>query len=152
MSTFVYDQAVADVAGGVINLASDNLKLILVTSGYSPSKADNTVDTASAAEISATNYTGGYGGAGRKSLGRSVVKDTSANAVRVIFAGNVTWTGIGGGTNATIAAAVLVKETGGSDASSRLVAYFQLSTPIMTNGSDFTLTVDGTAGNITFTL
>lgn len=155
MAGFVYDQAMGDIATGTINLSSDTLKLMLVTTAYTAAKSDTVVGSAAgtphAAEISATNYTSGYGGAGRKSMARSISVDSSANVVRVIFSGNAVWTALGGASNATIHAAVLIKEIT-DDGASRLIAYFPLASDLTTNGSDVTLTVDGTNGNITFTL
>lgn len=152
MPAFVYDAAMADVASGALNLATDVLKLMLVTSSYTATKSDTVVSQASGAEIVATNYTGGFGGSGRKSAPRTITTDTTNNVVRMIFSGNAVWPALGGATNATIAAALLVKEAGAADSTSRLVAYFPLSSPLTTNGSDITLTVDATLGNITFTL
>jgi hypothetical protein len=155
MPAFAYDDAISDVASGSLVLATDTLKLMLVTSSYVAAKSDSVIGsgagTPGGSEIVATGYTGGFGGAGRKSAPRTIVKDATNNIIRVVFSGNATWTAIGGASNATIAAAVLVKEIT-SDAASRLVAYLPLASSLTTNGSDITLTVDGTNGNITFTL
>lgn len=152
MASFVYDQAMTDILNQAINTSSDTFKWMLVTSTYSASKSDTAVSTASANEIVATNYTGGFAGASRLSAPRAISKDSTNHIVRVIFSGNATWSSIGAApTTATIAAAVLIKEIT-NDAASKLIAYFGLTAPVGTNGSNFVLTVDSTLGNITFTL
>lgn len=151
MSAFCFDTAINLIATGALNLSSDTLKIMLVTSSYAAAKTDTSVTTAAAAEIAATNYTGGFGGAGRKSAARSIVNDTVANVVRMVLSGNTTWTAIGGVTNSTIAAAVLIKEVT-NDAGSIPVAYWPLALAVTTNGSDFSLTRDAVLGNVTFTL
>lgn len=155
MAAFVYDQAMSDVASGTLNLATDTLKLMLVTSSYAAAKSDTAIGsgagTPGGSEIVATGYAGGFGGAGRLSAPRTIVKDATANVVRVVFNSDAVWAALGGATNATIAAAVLVKEVT-DDAGSRPVAYLPLASTLTTNGSGVTLTRDAALGNITFTL
>lgn len=152
---FVYENGLADIVKSVIDGDGATLKLMLVNSTYTATKSDAYIGSGAgscgAAEITATNYTGGFGGAGRKSAARSVSVDSTNHVVRIIFAADFSWTALGGATNDTIAAAVLVKE-GTSDADSRLIAYFNLATALTTNGSDITLTRDATLGQITFTV
>lgn len=149
MAQFMYDTAVNAVVTQALAMTS-GLKMMLVTSSYSAAKTDTSLTAAAAAEIAVSGYTGGFGGAGRKSTGtQTITNDTSANIIRVKFPANLTWTALAAG--ATIAAAVLVKEIT-NDASSMPIAYFGLTSGVPTNGSDFTLTVDTTNGNITFTV
>jgi hypothetical protein len=150
MAAFVYDIAVNGILNGTIDLATDTLKVMLVTAAYTPSKTDANVGVITSAEIVATNYVAGFGGAGRKPAARSIVNDTTANDNRVIFSGNITWISLGGATNATIAGAVLIKEIT-SDAGSIPIANWPLSSAITTTGSNFVLTVDAVNGNIIFT-
>jgi hypothetical protein len=147
MPAFAYDQAIQDA---VADYFAGTFKLMLVTAAYAAAKPDTGVDTAAAAEIAATGYVGGFGGAGRKTVALTLVKDTTANIVRVIFPATVTWTALGGATNATIAGAVLIREVT-SDALSRPVAWLPL-TAFTTNGSGFQLTFDQTNGNLTFSV
>lgn len=151
MAAFAFDAAINLIATGALNLSTDTLKLMLVTSSYAAAKTDTSVTTAAAAEIAATGYTGGFAGAGRKSAPRTIVNDTAANVIRMVLSGNTTWTALGGVTNSTIAAAVLIKEIT-NDAGSIPVAYLPLALAVTTNGSDFTLTRDAVLGNLTFTL
>lgn len=101
------------------------------------------------AEIDATNYTRGFGGAGRKAATVTFAEQDGNNRA-VIKIADLTWTELGGAFNDTVEGAILIKE-GTNDADSSLVAYFDLPTT-PTNGSDFGLNFDDTDGNIRFTV
>lgn len=149
---FVYNRAAKEIIDRTLDITS-GCKVMLVTSAYVANRDHDFVDEGGAndptdAEITATNYTRGFGGAGRKAatVGFS---EQDANDRAIITIGDLTWTALGGAVNDTIAAAILIKEIT-NDAASKLIAYFDLtSTP--TNGSDFTLDFDATNGNIRFT-
>lgn len=145
------DEAAYRIAVGTLNLSTDVLKLMLVNSSHVAVKTDVFVSGVVSSEIAATGYTGGFGGAGRLSMGRSIAKDTTANKVRVIFAADAGFGAIGGALNDTVAGAWLIKEMT-NDAGSLLVAYLSLASPIPTNGSTFTLTRDSVNGNLTMTI
>ena len=90
-------------------------------------------------ELSGTNYAGGYGGSGRKTLSSKVITRDDVNDRAEFSAAPVTWTAINAG---TAAAAVIIRErslTG--DTMSELIAYINTGGfPITTNGGDLTLT------------
>jgi hypothetical protein len=154
MASFVYNKAVADILTGTIDLDSNTLKVMLVNSTYTPSKDDDVVDAGGAsdaldAEIVATNYAGGWGGAGRKTA-TVTITEQDANDRAVVKFSDLTWTALGGAANDTVVAAILIKEGGADDTTSRLICYWDI-TDTPTNGSDFTLDFDATDGNIRFT-
>jgi hypothetical protein len=137
-----YQQAVAECLIGTIDLNTDTLKLMLVTPGYVydpdhtviDNGANNATDP-SYNEIVATNYTGGFGGGGRKTAtitGNLV--DTATNKAFLTIA-DLTWSSLGGASNATVGALILVKEIT-NDTASRLIAYLGI-TNRATDGSDF---------------
>lgn len=142
MASLVYNRAKNGMWGGngaAISLLSDTIKVMLVTSAYT-ANPDHDYITASGAgtnEIVATNYTGAFGGAGRKTLASKTLTEDDTNDRSVFDAADVTWTSIGGATNATIAAAILVKE-GTSDADSQLLVYIDIA-DTATNGGDITI-------------
>ena len=151
MASLWYNKAVAEVLTGTIDLDSNTLKVMLVTSAYTPDNDHDVVDAGGGsdpldAEITATNYTGGWGGSGRKTVTVTVTEQDANNRAVVVF-GNLTWTALGGASNATVAVAILIKEGGANDTTSRLIAYWDL-TDTATNGGDFTLTMDATNGNL----
>lgn len=151
MATFVLNKAATDIADGSIDLLTDTLKVMLVKSGYVANRDDDVVDAGGANdaldhEISVSGYVGGWGGAGRKTLLSKTVAEDDAND-RAVFdcADPSAWTLV---TGETIAAAVVIKEGGANDTTSRLIAYLDIAdTP--TNGGTFTLVIDS-AGVIHF--
>lgn len=148
MASFVYDIGMRAMTDGTIAIGTTTLKVMLIKSTYTSSAAtDTNLTNLNTNEIVATNYTGGFNGAGRKAV--TATAATTATGSKVTFS-NLTWTALGGTTNDTVGAAVLVKEVT-TNADSLPVAYWDIAdTP--TNGSDFTLSFDGTNGNLRFTV
>lgn len=147
MPSFVYNKAAEELANGTIDLLTDTIKTMLVTSQYSPARTDLVVDAGGAndavdAEINVTGYTRGWGGSGRKTLGstgaKTVVVDQANNRAE-FSAGNFTWTTLG--TGATIAGMIVIKEGVSNDTTSRLIAYLDV-TDTPTNGGDIAFTFD----------
>ena len=145
MPSFVYNKAAEELANNAtINLIADTIKVMLVTSQYTPARTDLVVDAGGAndavdAEINVTGYTRGWGGSGRKQLGTKVVVVDQANNRAEFSAANLTWTTLGSG--ATIAAMVVIKEGVSNDTTSRLIAYLDV-TDTPTNGGDIAFTFD----------
>lgn len=144
MPSFVYNKAAQEMADGTIDLLTDTIKTMLVTSQYSPARTDLVVDAGGAndpvdAEINVTGYTRGWNGAGRKALASKTIVVDQANNRAEFSAGNLTWTSLGSGT--TIAAMVLVKEGVSNDTTSRLIAYLDV-TDTPTNGGNIAFTFD----------
>lgn len=142
MPSGFYSKALEDILGGVFSLSS-TLKVMLVDTAYVydpdhtviDNGANNTTDP-SFCELVATNYAGGFNGAGRKTA--TITRDTDNATNRARFAlGDLTWTALGGATNGTIGGAILIREVT-NDAASRVVAFWDL-TDTPTNGGDITL-------------
>lgn len=143
MANFVYNNVAGKIVDQSINLLTDILKVMLVTSAYVPDRDHDFVSSAAAAELATTtNYVPGFGGAGRKLLaGRTVTVD-DPNDRSELDCNDFLWTALGGASNQTIAAFIVIKEIT-NDAASLLIAYVDTSTgtpslPFTTNGSDFT--------------
>lgn len=144
MASFVYNKAAQELADGTIDLLTDTITMMLVTSQYSAARSDLVVDAGGAndaldAEISVSGYTGGWGGSGRKALASKTVVVDQANNRAEFSAANPTWTSLG--TGATIAAMLLVKEGVSNDTTSRLIAYLDV-TDTPTNGGNVGFTFD----------
>ena len=138
MASGWYNSGLRDVADRTIDLAADTIKVILVTATYTPNK-DHAFASDLTNELSGTGYTGGFAGAGRKTIGsKAFATDTTNDRVTFTF-GAVTWTAINAGSPKY---AILVKEIT-NDAASRLIAYLDLGT-VTTNGGDLTITPDAT--------
>jgi hypothetical protein len=145
MASGWYNSGARDVADGTIDLNADTIKVILVTSAYTPNKDHDFADDLTN-ELSGTGYTGGFNGSGRKTIGsKAFSTDTANDRVEFTF-GAVTWTAINAGSPKY---AILVKEIT-NDAATRLIAYLDLGT-VTTNGGDLTITPDGTAGALQIT-
>lgn len=151
MASYITNYCKAAIAGKApaIDLDSDTLKIVLLKT-----LAGDTVDLdfigdftgAGCVEANPTNYTGGFGGGGRKTA-TVAITSSDANDRAEITIGSLTWTALGGASNNTIVAALLVKEIT-NDAASPVIAVFDL-TDTPTNGGDFTLTW---ASNLALTL
>lgn len=151
MASFFYTTGLKECLDGTIDLDTNTIKLLLVTSSYTPNKDDLVVDAGGANdvvdhEINVTGYTRGWGGAGRKTATITISANLTNDRVDIAI-GDLTWTALG--TGATIAGAVLVKEGGANDTTSRLIAYFDV-TDTPTNGGDITLdfATMGAGGNL----
>lgn len=140
MASGWYNSGLRDVLDRTIDLVGDTLKVILVTSSYTPDK-DHDFANDLAGELSGTGYTGGFNGSGRKTLaGKAFSTDTTNDRVEWTFDA-VTWSAINAGSPKY---AIVVKEIT-NDAATRLIAYLDLGT-VSTNGGDLTVTPNGTTG------
>lgn len=155
MASFLYNKGVAEMLDGTIDIDTDTIKMMLVDSTYSPDKSDEVVDDgtssdAASAEISVTGYTAGWGGAGRKTCAITLQENDTDDRVDIAI-DDLTWNSLGAG--ATIVGAVLIKEGGANDTTSRLLAYFDI-TNTATSGGNVTLdfTALGSGGNIRISL
>lgn len=125
-------------------LLTKTMKVALATSTWVPNRDDDAVDIGTASdlqsgELSTTGYTGGFAGAGRKTLDTKVVViDDATDRVRFSSA-NPVWTALGPGSGGPTVAAACVLEEITNDAASLPYFYNDLTTPIQVNGGDFTL-------------
>ena len=101
-------------------------------------------------EIVATNYTGGFAGGGRKTATVTITEQTANNRVVTII-GDRTWTSLGGATNDTVQAAVLIREITNDTLSIPIVFMDFSGGNVTTNGSDFQVNFDDTNGNLRWT-
>ena len=143
MATWTND-ALKKIMDGDLDLGTDTLKVMLVDDDFvfdpdvsAVDPDDDSVNDAHHHEIVATNYTGGYEGAGRKTaaIGAAVVDDTNDGAYCVID--DITWTALGGVANDTVGMALLIQEIT-DDPGSLVIAALDI-TDFLTNGSDFLL-------------
>lgn len=148
MASLVTSRGVLKVLDGTIDLDTTALKVALAKSTYSPAKTEASLTTFAASEADCTGYTGGFAGAGRKSATVSL-SETSGTKVATIV-GDLTWTALGGASNNTLGYAALVREIT-NDAASVLIAAFQFSGNLTTNGSDVLVDFSAT-GNIDWTV
>lgn len=144
MASFVYNRAAKEILDGTIDLATDIIQVMLVTSSYVANRDNDFVDAGGANdpidhELTGTGYAAGYAGAGRKTLANKVISEDDAND-RAEFDNTVdlTWTAIDAG---IAAAAILIKKGAADDTTGKLIAYIDTGGfPVVTNGGDLNLT------------
>lgn len=140
-ASFVYNTAAGDMWQDIVDLLNDTIKMGLSNSTHVPNRDDDFLDEAGAndfidGELSGTGYTGGFGGAGRKTLASKTITVDKTNDRAEFACASVTWTAINAG---TAAQATVLKEIT-NDAASKCIANIDTGGfPITTNGGDLTL-------------
>jgi hypothetical protein len=128
----LYLSGVVHLNDGSIDWDTDTIKLMLVTSSYTPDQDNHDFrDDLGANEASGTGYTSGGATIGT----RSVSKDATSNEVRLIGA-DVSWT-----VTSTLAFryGIIYKSRGGASSADELIGYIDFAAQSVNNT---TLTVD----------
>lgn len=131
-------QVLVDALGADIDLAADTLKIMLLKDSYTVNPDHKLVSDIAGSECDATGYTGGFNGAGRKTLAsKTLTADDTNNRAVFDAADPSAWSALGGGTNNTLGKAAVIKEIT-NDGASRVVCILEF-TAAATNGGDFSL-------------
>ncbi len=130
---------------GSDDFLTDTFKFILCNSTYVANKDDEFIDDGGAddvidGEISATGYTGGFGGADRLTMGSKTITSDLTDDEVVMDCADPTWTALGNGANDTITRTVICKEIT-NDLASPVYWQNELSSSVTTNGGDITLNI-----------
>lgn len=127
MANVIYNAFKKNIANGGIDLDSDTIKVMLVTSSYAPEQDGHEFKSSVTAEVVATGYVAG----GQALTGKSVAQDNQNNQ-SVFDADDVTWS------NSIITArgAVLYKDSG-NPATSALICYVDFGADRSSSMSDF---------------
>lgn len=147
MASGWYNSGKRDVFDGTIDLVNDTIKVILVTAAYTPDPDHDFADDLNANELSGTGYVAGFAGAGRKTTAGKTFSTDAANDRTEFTFNAITWTAINAG---SARYAIVLKEIT-NDAATRLIAYLDLGSTIVTNGGDLTITPDAVAGAMQIT-
>lgn len=134
MASAWYNKGKGVVMNGDIDLLTDTIKVMLVTSAYT-FDADHDFANDVTGELTVSGYTGGFGGAGRKTLASKTVTIDNTNDRAYFDAADVSWTALGAGE--TIGGAILLKEVT-NDAASPLIAFIDLANAA-TAGTDVSI-------------
>lgn len=148
MATHWYGKGVLKIVNGSIDLDTDTLKVMLVSDSYTTDKDHEFVSSVNTYEISTSGYSGGFNGAGRKTATVATQYNATSDRVEVVIT-DITWSSLQSG--ATIGAAILIKEIT-NDAASPVIAVWDFTTNVATNGGDFTMDFNGTTGNLYLTV
>lgn len=129
MADVIFNSFKKEIMDGTIDLDTDNIKVMLVTSAYTPDQDAHTRISDVTNEVAGTGYTAG----GQTLAGVTMSQDNTDNE-GVFDATDTTWS------TATIsaAAAVLYKDTG-TPSTSPLIAYFDFGATKSSSGADFTI-------------
>lgn len=130
MANTVYNSFKKDLLAANIDLDADTIKVMLVTSSYTPDPDNHDyINDVNSYEVSGTGYTAG----GATLSNKSVTQDNTDDE-GVFDADDVTWS------NSTITArgAVLYKDTGNTS-TSPLICYFDFGSDQSSSNGDFTI-------------
>ena len=133
MADVIYNSFKTNILSGLFDLreAGDNVKVALVTSGYTPNVDTHEFFDDITNELSGTGYT-----AGGEAIGTQTVTQDNTDNEGVFDGVDVTWTGITAGT----AAGMVIYEDTGTPATSRLIAFQDSGGfPVTTTGADLTV-------------
>jgi hypothetical protein len=141
----IYQSGLMKCLDGTIVILTDTIKIVLVKSTYAPNRDHDFLGDVT--EITGVSgYTGGFAGAGRKTLASKTLAVTDASDLFTFDAADVAFGALG--TGDTIGGAVITKEIT-NDAASPIVAFNGVAnTP--TNGASVTFQFDS-AGIFTVT-
>lgn len=144
MASGSFTQGIKLWLDGTIDYLADTIVAMLlgIATAYTYNPDTDLIDEGGANDIldaeltGVSGYTGGHGGAGRKTLAsKTIAVNDTSNRVEV-DAADITWTALG--TGGTIEAAVILKPGTSDDTTARPIAYLD-NTNVPTNGSDVTL-------------
>lgn len=130
MADVIFNSFKRDSANGSIDLDTDAIKVMLVTSAYVPNIDTHTKRSDVTNEVVGTGYT-----AGGSALANKTVTADNANDRAIFDADDVSWA------TATITArgAVAYKSRGGVATADELVAYFDFGADKTSTGATFLL-------------
>jgi hypothetical protein len=133
--SFLYNTAKRDFANGVHDWDAGGqiVKVLLVTSGYTPDKDHDFVNDVASFEVAGTGYVGGFGGAGRKAIANRTVVADLANDRAELDGDDISWASLNVG---AIAGAVIFRERT-ADSDSELIAFVDSGFPVTSSGTDF---------------
>lgn len=134
MASKAYGQFIGKALNKEIDWDTDDIKVMLVGSAYSPNQdTHDYLDDVIANEVSGTGYTAG----GISLTGKTNTYDSASNTI-VLDAADVTWA------NSTVTAryAVLYNNAGTSNAAKPLIAYVDFVSDQSSTAGNFTITWD----------
>ena len=144
MASGLYTRGIRAILRSEVDIWHDLLHVMLIDgSGYTFDPDHEFISsgagTVGGNEIpTVASYAGGYGGAGRKLLANQSIILSDTNNTVGVDGPDLTWTALNDG---VVGGAAIVFQTGGSDATSLLIAYIDNAPqfPITTNGGDITI-------------
>jgi hypothetical protein len=130
MADTIYNSFKRDVQNGALDLDTDTIKVMLVTSTYTPDQDAHTKRSDITNEVSGTGYTAG----GAALANKSVTQDNTDNE-GVFDADDVQWASA----SITARGAVLYKSRGGAASADELLFYLDFGADKTASGGNFDL-------------
>lgn len=129
MASLIYNSFFEDLARGAIDLDTDTIKVILVTSAYTENKDTHTKRSDVTNEVTGTGYT-----SGGLTVSITITKDTVNDRLDVSL-GTVSWS------SSTITArkAIYYKSRGGAATADELIAVNDFGSDVISSSGTFTL-------------
>lgn len=131
MANVIFNSFKRDIMNGALDLDTDTIKVMLVTSAYTPDQDAHTKRSDITNEVSGTGYSAG----GSALANKAVTADNTDNE-GVFDADDLSWA------SATITArgAVLYKARGGAASADELLCYIDFGSDIASTGGTFLIT------------
>jgi hypothetical protein len=139
MANLIYNSFLRDIQNGSIDLDTDTIKLMLVTSAYTPNIDTHTKRSDVTNEVVGVGYTAG----GVTLAGKTVTQNNTDNT-GVFDADNITIPT----STITARAGVLYKSRGGASSADELIGYLDFGSDIISTAGDFNITFNA-AGILT---
>jgi len=130
MANAVYNSFKRDIMNGSIDLDTDSIKVMLVTSAYTPNIDTHTKRSDVTNEVSGTGYT-----AGGSALTTKTVTADNTGDKGVFDADDLTWSS----STITARGAVLYKARGGASSADELIAYIDFTSDQISSNGNFTI-------------
>lgn len=134
MSNAVYNNVKLLMAQGGLALATDTIKVLLVTDSYVPNVDTHLYLTAITNEVVGTGYV-----AGGKTLANKTVAVDLVNDRAAFDADDVTWA-----TSSIVARGAVIYKDTGTPATSPVITYLDFGANRTSDGGDFTIVFDAT--------
>lgn len=132
MANVIYNSFKRDIMNGAIDLDTDTIKVILVTSAYTPNADTHTKRSDITNEMAAS---GGYTSGGVALANKAVTADNTDDE-GVFDADDLSLSAVTG----TARGAVLCKVRGGASSADELIAYIDFGSDITASGGTFLIT------------
>jgi hypothetical protein len=130
MADVIYNSFKRDIMNGALDLDTDTIKVMLVTSSYTPDQDAHTKRSDITNEVSGTGYSSG----GAALANKAVTADNTDNE-GVFDADDLTWSS----STITARGAVLYKSRGGASSADELLCYIDFTADKASSAGNFTL-------------
>lgn len=133
MANVIFNSFKRDIMNGALDLDTDTINVMLVTSSYTPDQDAHTKRSDVTNEVTGTGYS-----AGGAALASKVVSVDNTDNEGVFDAADLTWSS----STITARGAVLYKARGGASSADELICFFDFTTDKSSSAGNFTLQWD----------